>query len=115
MITAEEACADYEFWAAGIVRLTRAIADEVCPDKSVMAIRESCFTEARQQLCGADFGDRGDPNRPATLAEIEETVKDCESCVRLIGFIRERKHARQRFGVAKRQIRVVGKRHRRDG
>ena len=118
-MTAEQACAEYERWAAEVARLTQAIAETRCPREPTLDAltglqnddgSDSCFSKAKIETTDADNWIPGHANRPLNLDEIEEEVEDCESCTRLVGFIRERKHARQRFGVAKRQVRVVGKR-----
>ena len=116
-VEAATVCAEYERWAAEITRLTAAIAEEFCPKENVRedewenVIRSgtSCFTNAKADLCQGDFGEAEYPNQPITLAQIEETVTDCPSCTRLVGFIRARKEAKKQYGIAKRRVRHVGK------
>ena len=113
MATPEQACEEYERWAAEVTRLTSEIGYETCPKERETPfgpVGDSCFAEAKKELCGGDFGDRNDPMRLISLQEIEKTVAACPSCTRLVGFIRARKEARQQYGIAKRRVRSVGKR-----
>ena len=111
---AEQACAEYERWAAECTRLTNAIAVEECPEQEEgdesngWCGHPSCFSRAAtEQIQEAT---EEEPSMRRNLSQIEREVAHCESCANLVALIRERKHARQRFGVAKRQVRVVGKR-----
>ena len=109
------ACASYQHWASEVRRLTDAITDCECPLDTIATFeseedaRCSCFTEAKTEFVPAG-SQPDDGDRPKTLDEIGEEVKDCESCTQLVTLIRERKHARQRWGVAKRKVRAAGKR-----
>ena len=117
MMSAEEACAEYERWAAEVSRLTGAISETRCPEEPTLDGDglanddggKSCFTKAKSETTDADNFLPGHGDRRLNLDEIEEEVEGCESCSGLVGLIRERKHARQRFGVAKRRVRMVGK------
>ena len=106
------ACAEYEHWASEIRRLTDEIAETVCPkewdgvDSYDEEPRDSCFAEAKSvEVVESSIGE----TRPPLLHEIEERVNDCVECTQLVALIRERKHARQRWGVAKRKVRHAGK------
>ena len=108
------ACIEYERWAAEMARLTAAIGNESCPIGLTKVIEldmvsGSCFERATRERTDADNWIPGHGNRPLNLDEIEEEVESCESCTRLVHAIRARKHARQRFGVAKRLVRLAGK------
>ena len=107
------ACAEYERWAAEIRRLTDAICECECPkewdgvDTYDEESNSSCFASAKAEyVVESSIGE----TRPLFLHEIEERVKDCEACTQLVTLIRDRKLARQRWGVAKRKVRVAGKR-----
>lgn len=103
------ACRDYELWASEVRRLTVAIGEVECPNEAKEPPQggewffdpESHFAIARREPVG--------PEDVPSLDEVERRVQDCEACVRLCRLIRERQHARQRFGVAKRAVRHVGK------
>jgi hypothetical protein len=107
------ACREYERWASEVRRLTEAIGAVVCPrevpDEDLDFIG-SHFSEACDIRTDTDNWrpDYAGPRR-LNLDEIEDEVADCPECSRLCALIRERKHARQRFGVAKRRVRSVGK------
>lgn len=73
----------------------------------------SCFTAASKEKTDADAWLPGYSHlRPPNLDEIEGEVMDCPACSRLCQLIRERKHARQRWGVAKRAVRHVARKAR---
>ena len=119
MMSAEEACAEYERWAMEVALLTCGISETRCPKEPTLDEEtglqnddggKSCFTKARTEISDADNFLPGHGDRPLNLDEIEDEVEGCESCSGLVGLIRERKLARQRFGVAKRGIRMIGKR-----
>ena len=107
-------CVDYERWASEVSRLTDEIATTVCPHESLPEEEThwngslSCFQDARENLKPV-IRRPDDGPRPPYLSEIAAAVKDCPSCSRLCAAIRERREARQRLGVAKRRVRVVGK------
>ena len=115
---AANACRDYEYWASEVARLTEAISDEECPHENYGDESDgyyeapSCFhVAAKETFYGhQEYPDEPPPTRRRTLDGIGKEVADCESCSRLVGFIRDRKEAKKRLGVAKRQVRVVGKR-----
>lgn len=121
-IAALNACADYEGWAAEVRRLTEEIGNLVCPRQApghenlgvpafMAASGESCFEAAKKDLVNWREGlCPEDPRRPPLLADLAKVVADCPECSRLCELIAARKHARQRFGVAKRAVRHVGKR-----
>ena len=110
---AANACAEYERWASEVTRLTTAIGAEECPMEVRLDTGErgdppgSCFAEAASEEI-EPFTEEA-PSKKRTLDQIEIEVQGCESCLRLVGLIRTRRHARQRYGVAKRAVRVVGK------
>jgi hypothetical protein len=116
---AADACRDYEHWASEITRLTAEIVAVECPEEREPDIDEagalveavdSCFRRAREDSANWTPGGPEDPPHPPTLATIAKAVASCPECSRLCVLIAERKHARQRFGVAKRAVRSVGKR-----
>ena len=113
-MNARDACIEYERWAAEVRRLTDAIGEGECPFQASPEAEThyrgcpSCFREAADEIIPSREPDDG-PNR-RSLNMIEIKVASCESCTRLVGFIRARKHARQRYGVAKRAVRLAGKR-----
>lgn len=47
---------------------------------------------------------------PPRLPAIAKAVADCPACSLLCTLIRDRKHARQQWGVAKRKVRAIGRR-----
>jgi hypothetical protein len=108
---AMRACQEYHFWACETARLTEEIGKVVCPNEAETELdthfagSPSCFHEAARETI---WHAPDDPRR-RTLREVREMVKDCTECVRLCDLIRDRRHARQRFGVAKRRVRSVGK------
>lgn len=110
-----EACGEYETWAAAVRRLTEEIAAIQCPNESEVEQdthwpgSPSCFSIAREQRRPESYHGDGNPPRPLRLNEIEPLVADCPECSRLVKLIRARKVARQRYGVAKRKVRAVGK------
>lgn len=91
------ACLEYDRWASEVARLTEEIREATCPKGTG---GYSCFQVART-----------DPANPVgpSLATLAMLVADCPSCSRLCELIAARKHARQRFGVAKRRIRSVAR------
>lgn len=103
---AEAASRDYAHWAGEVRRLTEEIARTVCPHESPSELEThapptpSCFRAASEQ-----------PDRQGrrTLDQIAGEVADCRACSDLVLLIRARRQARQRFGVAKRAVRSVGK------
>lgn len=110
-----EACVAYEHWASEIRRLTAAISDCTCPNESGRAGEgdgwhsvPSCFTTARTEEFPGVMPDDGPTRR--NLDSIEKAVAACPACAQLCVLIRERKSARQQWGVAKRRIRVLGRR-----
>jgi len=114
---AVEAVREYEWWASEVARLTNAIKGEVCPEESPPEAEThwfgvgSCFSDAAQEEIVTAPADIYGPEerRKLSLEEIEAEVKDCPSCTRLCELIRARRHARKRYGVAKRGVRHVGK------
>lgn len=114
---AVDACREYEHWASEIPRLTDAIGAVRCPNEtwvddehgSWLSEGESCFHAASQvTLPAGSLPDDGD--RPIRLDEIANRVADCPACSELVDLIRARRHARKRWGVAKRRVRAAGKR-----
>lgn len=112
---AVNACRDYEHWAGEVKRLTQEIGKVVCPEQEVRYLVEDpdwpivngeSHFEIERTVLKPRYMDAPDPR---TLDEVAEAVKDCPECSRLCVLIRERKHARQRFGVAKRAVRRAGK------
>ena len=100
------ACVEYERWASEVRRLTDAICECDCPHENAVTFELSCFSaEKEEYVVESSIGEE----RPPTLDEIGERVKDCESCTHLVALIRDRMHARQRWGVAKRKVRHAGK------
>lgn len=115
MRTATEACVEYERWASEVGRLTRELGAISCPNEGPQeddgfAWRKSCFQEARDDRANWKPEGAENPPHPPSLAEIAKLVADCPECSKLCRLIAERKHARQRFGVAKRLVRAVGRR-----
>lgn len=117
-MNAVEACCEYETWAAAVQRLTQQIrecgcskadaawAEALAKDEFPADGPRSCFSVAKETAVPRRQPD--DDTRPK-LNEIGPMVADCPECSRLVTLIRARKHARQRFGVAKRAIRAAGK------
>lgn len=57
MMSADEACAEYERRAVGVARLTHAIRTETCPKESPDDFTEeegSCFMKAKNETTDAD-------------------------------------------------------------
>ena len=119
MSPAGHACARYEHWASEVARLTAEIGAVECPhevtggdENDGFYFEPSCFhaasTEEFKRPEVTMFEDAPIVTR-RTLNDIGEAVSDCPACSRLVVLIRERKHARQRYGVAKRRVRHVGK------
>jgi hypothetical protein len=112
---AVRACQEYERWASEVRRLTEAIGAVVCPrevpDEDLDPMG-SHFSEASDIRTDTDNWrpDYAGPRR-LNLSEIEDedAVADCPACSRLCALIRERRHARKQFGIAKRRVRSVGK------
>ena len=107
-----EACREYEHWASEVGRLTGEIRECGCPLETPpqwpsAPATDSCFSKASEKECPGRQPDDG-PQR-LNLDGIQKEVESCESCVHLCNLIRQRKHARQRYGVAKRRVRSVGK------
>jgi hypothetical protein len=105
------ACLAYDHWAREVARLTAEIAENVCPreDDDDAGWWPSCFKCAIEDRANWWPGDVENEPRPPTLETVAKLVEDCPSCSRLCALIAERKHARQRFGVAKRRIRSVAR------
>lgn len=112
------ACVEYEHWASEVARLTLEIGACECPNESVAEDEthwsgsQSCFTEAKEDRANWTPGGPEHSPGPPTLATLAKIVANCPACSRLCELIAARKHARQRFGVAKRRIRAVGRRAR---
>jgi len=113
-----EACRAYDHWASEIRRLTAAIGDCLCPKESDESQGEewasggyakyaSCFRRAAEETFPGHQPDDGPTRRD--LDAIAKAVADCPACSLLCTLIRDRKHARQQWGVAKRKIRVIGR------
>lgn len=110
---AAAACAEYDHWASEIVRLTAEIGTCDCPpgaawsDEGPGTGEDSCFRKASLEEFPGELPDEGARRRD--LAAIARAVADCATCSRLCLLIAARKHARQRFGVAKRKVRQIGR------
>lgn len=109
---AVKACSEYERWASEVKRLTDAICENVCPMESPAEPEThwkgapSCFREAADlPVVENHLGEE----RRANLDDIAERVKSCPECSALVGLIRDRRHARKRWGAAKRAVRYAGK------
>lgn len=119
-----EACLKYDGWKREIERLTEEIATCFCPEQEVhfdevteveYATGASHFASSKKRL-EAERDRRHDASTETVdLEDIEAEVADCPACSRLCRLIRERKHARQRWGVAKRAVRHVARKAREDG
>jgi hypothetical protein len=110
---AGSACREYERWASEVRRLTEAIGAVVCPREvpdEDLDLMGSHFSEASDLRTDTDNWrpDYAGPRR-LNLSEIEDAVANCPACSRLCALIRERRHARKQFGIAKRRVRSVGK------
>lgn len=116
---AVRACGEYETWAVAIPRLRTKIGDCRCPhevrwrgeDEPPPEEVPSCFARAASEDIPVPYSPYEEPPqfRRRSLDEIAAKVADCPGCTELVRLIRARKHARQRFGVAKREVRRIGK------
>jgi len=108
-----DACVRYATIATEIDRLTHEITFSECPNESPSEPEThwwgnpSCFEAAKEVDVPQTYEDMPH-SRKRTLDEIEVEVADCESCTRLVGLIRKRRHEKRRLGAAKRWIRKIG-------
>jgi hypothetical protein len=111
------ACQQYDHWAREIVRLTHEIAAVHCPREEGVEIRPGYFQQsapshfreaAEESLPVSAWSDEPETRR-RNLPGIAVVVADCPACSRLCELIVERKEARVRYGVAKREVRRIGR------
>lgn len=119
-----DACLQYDHWKREIDRLTKEIKGCVCPREEPPKPFEpdpdwrqepSHYSDAKERLEAEREALRPDgpyPSEKVYLEDIEAEVSDCPACSRLCRLIRDRKHARQRWGVAKRAVRHAARKAR---
>lgn len=113
-----DACAEYEHWASEVGRLTNDIRDCICPKENVedptgefgspFGTEPSCFQRAKNDPANVTGSVESGPAQPNLFA-IAKLVAGCPSCSKLCDLISARRHARNRFGIAKRKVRHAGK------